>query len=116
MPAHLPATCRVVARVGDKFGHVRVDRVTYSVPKRLYVYERAGVPKHLRPLVGGDGERGPDRPELGGHPAGGRPPWPPGPMPSRPGDRLGDSCGQSFQLTHVTGWRSVCGKPGSRKE
>ena len=28
MPVHLPATCRVVARVADKFGHVRVDRVT----------------------------------------------------------------------------------------
>ena len=34
MPAHLPATCRVVARVADKFGHVRVDKVTYSVPIR----------------------------------------------------------------------------------
>ena len=34
MPAHLPATCRVVARVADKFGHVRVDRVVYSVPIR----------------------------------------------------------------------------------
>ena len=34
MPAHLPATCRVVARVADKFGHVRVDHVTYSVPIR----------------------------------------------------------------------------------
>ncbi len=34
MPAHLPDTCRVVARVADKFGHVRVDRVTYSVPIR----------------------------------------------------------------------------------
>ncbi len=34
MPAHLPTTCRVVARVADKFGHVRVDRVTYSVPIR----------------------------------------------------------------------------------
>ena len=27
MPVHLPATCRVVARVADKFGHVRVDEV-----------------------------------------------------------------------------------------
>ena len=34
MPAHLPATCRVVARVADKFGHVRVDHVTYSVAIR----------------------------------------------------------------------------------
>ena len=34
LPAHLPATCRVVARVADKFGHVRVDHVTYSVPIR----------------------------------------------------------------------------------
>ena len=32
-PLNLPA-CRVVARVADKFGHVRVDRVTYSVPIR----------------------------------------------------------------------------------
>ena len=24
-PKHLPATCRVVARVADKFGHVRVE-------------------------------------------------------------------------------------------
>ena len=34
MPAHLPPTCRVVARVADKFGHVRVDHITYSVPIR----------------------------------------------------------------------------------
>ena len=34
MPAHPPATCRVVARVADKFGHVRVDHITYSVPIR----------------------------------------------------------------------------------
>ncbi len=32
MPVHLPGTCRVVPRVADKFGHVRVDHVTYSVP------------------------------------------------------------------------------------
>ncbi len=34
MPADRPATCRVVPRVADKFGHVRVDTVTYSVPIR----------------------------------------------------------------------------------
>ena len=34
MPKHLPATCRVVARVADKFGHVRVEHITYSVPIR----------------------------------------------------------------------------------
>ena len=34
LPVHPPATCRVVARVADKFGHVRVDHVTYSVPIR----------------------------------------------------------------------------------
>ena len=34
MPRHLPATCRVVARVADKFGHVRVEHITYSVPIR----------------------------------------------------------------------------------
>ena len=36
-PVHLPETCRVEARVVDKFGHVRADRVTYSVPTR-YAY------------------------------------------------------------------------------
>ena len=37
LPIHLPETCRVEARVVDKFGHVRADRVTYSVPTR-YAY------------------------------------------------------------------------------
>lgn len=32
LPEHLPQTCRVLARVANKFGHVRVDTVTYSVP------------------------------------------------------------------------------------
>ncbi len=31
MPAHLPATCCVVLRVADRFGHISVDHVTYSV-------------------------------------------------------------------------------------
>ena len=34
LPVHRPATCRIVARVADKFGHVRVDHITYSVPTR----------------------------------------------------------------------------------
>ena len=34
MPAHLPATRRVVARVADKFAYVRVDRVRCSVQIR----------------------------------------------------------------------------------
>ena len=34
LPVHRPATCRIVARVADKFGHVRVDHETYSVPIR----------------------------------------------------------------------------------
>ena len=37
LPVHLPETCRVEARVVDTFGHVRADRVTYSVPTR-YAY------------------------------------------------------------------------------
>ena len=37
LPAHCPESCRIVARVADKFGHVRVDHVTYSVPIR-YAY------------------------------------------------------------------------------
>ncbi len=32
LPLHPPETCRTLARVADKFGHVRVDRVTYSLP------------------------------------------------------------------------------------
>jgi hypothetical protein len=32
LPAHRPETCRQMSRVADKFGHVKVARVTYSVP------------------------------------------------------------------------------------
>ena len=32
LPAHPPETCRVLSRVADKFGHVRVQRAHYSVP------------------------------------------------------------------------------------
>jgi transposase len=32
LPAHMPESCRVLPRVADKFGHVRLDKVTYSVP------------------------------------------------------------------------------------
>jgi len=32
LPAHEPSTCRTLARVADKFGHVRFDTVSYSVP------------------------------------------------------------------------------------
>jgi transposase len=32
LPLHEPETCRIVPVVADKFGHVRVDRSTYSVP------------------------------------------------------------------------------------
>jgi len=35
LPAHPPEPCRVRARVADKFGHVRVDRNSYSVPIAL---------------------------------------------------------------------------------
>ncbi len=34
LPTYSPETCRIVALVADKFGHVRVDRSTYSVPIR----------------------------------------------------------------------------------
>jgi len=37
LPPHLPETCRTLARVADKFGNVRVDRVTYSLPSQ-YAY------------------------------------------------------------------------------
>lgn len=32
LPSHVPETCRIVSVIADKFGHVRVDRSTYSVP------------------------------------------------------------------------------------
>lgn len=32
LPAHLPEPCRVLTRMANRFGHVRVERVTYSVP------------------------------------------------------------------------------------
>lgn len=32
LPAHRPETCRQMSRVADKFGHVKVARVSYSVP------------------------------------------------------------------------------------
>ncbi len=32
LPEHLPETCRTLPRVVDKFGHVRLDGVHYSVP------------------------------------------------------------------------------------
>ena len=35
LPSHLPAPCRVLPRIADKFGHVRLDQVTYSVPIEL---------------------------------------------------------------------------------
>ena len=38
LPLHPPQTCRTLARVADKFGHVRVDRVTYSLPI-VYAYQ-----------------------------------------------------------------------------
>jgi transposase len=35
LPAHMPETCRVLPRVADKFGHVRVEGARYSVPIAL---------------------------------------------------------------------------------
>ena len=32
LPSHRPETCRVLACVANKYAHVRVDRVTYSLP------------------------------------------------------------------------------------
>jgi transposase len=32
LPVHAPETCRCLSRVADKFGHVHLDRVSYSVP------------------------------------------------------------------------------------
>jgi transposase len=35
LPSHLPQPCRIVAAKVDKYGHVRVDGVEYSVPTRF---------------------------------------------------------------------------------
>jgi len=35
LPAHFPATCRIRPVIVDKFAHVRVDHVFYSVPSEL---------------------------------------------------------------------------------
>lgn len=35
LPVYEPSTCRCLARVADKFGHVHLDRVAYSVPIRF---------------------------------------------------------------------------------
>jgi transposase len=35
LPAHFPATCRLRPVVADKYAHVRVDHVFYSVPSEL---------------------------------------------------------------------------------
>jgi transposase len=32
LPVHAPETCRVLAKVADKFGRIRIDRSHYSVP------------------------------------------------------------------------------------
>ena len=32
LPVHLPEPCRVLTRVANRFAHVRIERVTYSVP------------------------------------------------------------------------------------
>ena len=45
LPVHLPDTCRIDARVVDTFGHVRADRVTYSVPIR-YAYQPVWVKRY----------------------------------------------------------------------
>lgn len=69
LPRHLPAPCRVVPVVADKFGHVRVDGVRYSVPAehvrremlvRLYperveaVLGGTVVAEHQRSFLAGD--------------------------------------------------------------
>ena len=38
LPAHPPEPCRTYTRVVDKFGHVRIDKNTYSVPTE-YAYK-----------------------------------------------------------------------------
>jgi transposase len=42
LPAHRPETCRQTSRTADKFGHVKVARVSYSVPIR-YAYRAVWV-------------------------------------------------------------------------
>ena len=53
----------------SRLGYAFVPRLRALPSKRLYVFARAGVPKGLRPLVGGKVNGGPNRQKLGGHPA-----------------------------------------------
>lgn len=69
LPEHLPETCRVRPVVADRFAHVRVDHVTYSVPAELarrsllaklhwdrieVVHEDRVVARHERSFVRGE--------------------------------------------------------------
>ena len=69
LPAHWPETCRVRPVVADKYAHVRVDRVHYSVPSELVrrpllaklfhdrvevVFEDRVVARHARSFARGD--------------------------------------------------------------
>lgn len=51
LPAQLPATWRVVVRVADKFGHVRVEHVAYSAPIR-HAYQSVSTVAEATALLG----------------------------------------------------------------
>ena len=61
---HVFAACSIL-------GYAFVPRIRDLRSKRLYVFERAGVPEAPAPARRRQSERGPDRPQLGGHPADG---------------------------------------------
>ena len=72
--------------------------------QRLYVFERVGDPKRLRPLVVAPGEGGPDRQELGGCPACG------GHHARRDHDGQARSCASSPRIPARMSWPPLCGK------
>ena len=122
---HVFAACSIL-------GYAFVPRIRDLPSKRLYVFERADVPKHLRPLVGGKvnvdlidrnwadilrvaatmaaGTRRPSqllrKLAAGRTSCGWRPPWRPGPC------GRASSCASSPRTRARTSWRRPCGKVG----
>ena len=93
---HVFAACSIL-------GYAFVPRIRDLPSKRLYVFERGGVPKPLRPLVGG--KVNVDLIDRNwADILGWRPPWPPGPC------GRASSCASSPRIRARTSWRRRCGK------
>ena len=94
---HVFAACSIL-------GYAFVPRIRDLPSKRLYVFERAGVPKQLRPLVGGKVNADLIDRNWADILRVARPPWPPGPC------GRARSCASSPRIPVRTSWRPPCGK------